>query len=337
MNRTKRLLSLIVPAAAIAAVVQMPAAAQEPAVGERVAAFEMVRVQRAPEEAARRIEALAEVLTGRDLRAEGITTALAGEDAGSSRWATPFAGDAPSLRLRFLPEHDEIRLLDEALLATPASEDAGPAGAIDAARKFLDQIAQRGLIEAAEYDVRNADIATGRIGGGSMDGRERFERVSEYRVTLRREINGIEVANAGIRLSVHPSGRVAGVRMGGVAIRSERAGALETPVGAGHTGIRRVSNAEIARRFEATVPKNAKAEVAWSKLLYAVPDDAKQAVIEPLVVYSYSLSVPTGEGDTVVSRRKIVGFSVTDPAAEPIDFTAPAREHEELVSTRREE
>lgn len=60
-----------------------------------------------------------------------------------------------------------------------------------------------------------------------------------------------------------------------------------------------------------------------------MPEDVEHVVVEPLYVVSHALRYPGDEGETVMSRRKVLGYSLTDPAAAPIDFTAPAIRHDD--------
>ena len=59
------------------------------------------------------------------------------------------------------------------------------------------------------------------VGGGPLWQPRATERKRiEYRITVRRTINGIELANAGVRIAVHASGRVSALRFGGVRVAS---------------------------------------------------------------------------------------------------------------------
>ncbi|MGI9296023.1 MAG: hypothetical protein ACR2PS_18725 [Pseudomonadales bacterium] len=130
--------------------------------------------------------------------------------------------------------------------------------------------------------------------------------------------NGIEAANAGVRLSVHASGRVAGVRLGGVSVKSAMADGFEAPTGQGKVLTRKVATGEIAQRF----------------FKYVMPEDTSKAVVEPLHVYSYS-EIYEVEGDLVPSRREVVGYSITDPKALVVDFTPAAAKGDEDEEPRR--
>lgn len=149
------------------------------------------------------------------------------------------------------------------------------------------------------------------------------------RVAARRVINGIEVANAGVRIAVHASGRVSGVRIGHVDVASRRSGNTEEPAaGKGKWMERKVSIRDLDARFEREMAQQkGRPKVAWAKVMYVLPDDQRTAIVEPLYLVSYSLHVPTDDG-VAISRRKTIGYSLTDPSAPPIDFTPPAKQHE---------
>lgn len=198
------------------------------------------------------------------------------------------------------------------------------------ARRTFDELGKRNVVNPAEYNWDGADVASTWIGAGTLDGKVTDPRRRvEYRITARRQINGIEVANAGIRIAVHPSGRVSAVRVGGPKIESKRDAGREEPTGNGRWREKKVSIPELDARFEREVaPKKGQAKVAWARVMYVMPEDQGRAVVEPLYIVSYSVHVPAADGQVAISRRKTVGFSLTDPSAPPVDLTPPARVHE---------
>jgi hypothetical protein len=68
--------------------------------------------------------------------------------------------------------------------------------------------------------------------------------------------------------------------------------------------------------------------------MYVMPDGESRAVREPMLVISYTQLRQTREGP-VASRRKTVGYSLTDPGAPSIDFDAPPAKHEGTTVTRK--
>lgn len=307
-----------------------PATGGEPKVGDRIASFEMSWAPRSQDEVGRRALAVAQVLTGGGkLRAEGVSVEpVKRKRGGDSRWAVRVA-DAPDLRIRYLPQHDELRALStELLYATAPQQDLGPERALEIAKRAFGELAAAKVVDARHFNWSKASVATTVVGGGSTEAKVISERrVVEYRITVLREINGIEVANAGVRLAVHASGQISGVRVGGVSIASDAGtAAQENPRGRGQWLTRKVESADLLRRFEReAVPAGAKAKVAWSKVLYVMDETQKAAVVEPRYVVSYSLHVPTDDGQVAISRRKVLGYSLTDTGAKPVDLVPPVR------------
>ncbi|MGI9305355.1 MAG: hypothetical protein ACR2RB_22040 [Gammaproteobacteria bacterium] len=302
------------------------AIAQQPEVGARIAALEMERVQRKPNEIAQRALATAELMLGRKVSSVGVDTAIASRT--SADWSSVFA-DAPQLLVRYLPEHDELRVINLELTSSiDSAESIGEQEAVNLARNYLSDLERRGVLDRMQFDLSRPQVGYHRVAAGEIGGQKKYDRITEYRITLRHLINGIETANAGVRLSVHASGRLAGVRLGGVNVKSVMTDGFETPTGQGKVLTRSVSTGEIAQRFFKSLPDNATADVAWSRVMYVMPEDTNKAVVEPLHVYSYS-EIHEVEGQLVPSRRKVVGFSITDASAPPVDFTPPTRQHED--------
>jgi hypothetical protein len=237
--------------------------------------------------------------------------------------------DAPELAVVYLPEYDELRIADQELaVATSPKSEVSQEEAIGIAKRAFDALAQRKLVDPRHFDWDKADIASTWVGGGPSDSREPTEkRRLEYRITLRRRLNGIELANAGVRIAVHVNGRISSVRSGGVSVASKPgADGLEEPTGAGRWLQRNTTTADLQSRFQREmVPVKAKSKVAWSRVMYVMPENKRTALVQPLYVISYSLEFPSDEGNTVVSRRKTVGFSLVDPKAAPTDLTPPVR------------
>ena len=316
---------------ALAALLPLAAAAQmrtdksEPP--KRLASFEMTRPRPSEGVVAARVSAAGEAITGRKMT-RALPAKSAAAQVGRSSWQLP---EAPGLEIAYLPDYDELRMVDTELAASTAPvRDIGQDEAVAAAKRTFEELARRKVVNTDDYAWDRADVASTWVGGGSSDGKftEQRRRI-EYRITVRRQLNGIEVANAGIRIGVHASGRVSAVRMGGPVIASKRGTAGEEPTGSGRWIDRKVGIEQLDARFEReVVPAKAKANVAWARVLYVMPEDQRSAVVEPLYVVSYSLHMPTDDGQIAISRRKTVGFSLSDPGAKPVDLTPPAKQHE---------
>ncbi len=246
--------------------------------------------------------------------------------------------DAPALDIVYLREYDELRLVNTDLTTSTAPiDEISQEEAVKLARRAFDGLATRKLIDPRHFNWDRVDVASTWVGGSSRDSKTVDKRRVEYRITLRREVNGVELANAGLRIAVHTSGRLAALRLGGVAVASKISpNGVEEPVGKGRWLKRKITPEELKARFEReVVVKNAKLKVAWSSVLYVMPENRRAALVEPLYAVSYSLEVPSDDGNTAVSRRKTVGFSLSDPNAPSVDLTPPVRAPQ-LEKTRKE-
>ena len=55
-----------------------------------------------------------------------------------------------------------------------------------------------------------------------------------------------------------------------------------------------------------------------------MPENKRSAIVAPMYVVSCSAAVPTDDDQIAVSRRKTIGFSLTEPQAAPVDLTSRA-------------
>lgn len=282
---------------------------------------------------AQRTQGVAEALLGKKLASRVTVRQLKTPDGAVRRWELAIP-EAPTWRMRYLPAYDELRAIERDVVTdTTPEKDIGEEAAREIAQATFRRLAEAGAIDDRQYDWSAAEVASAWVASGPTDGRLLERTRTEYRITLRRKINGIEVANAGLRIAVHASGRLSGLRLGGVSVASEvGADRLENPKGKGAWQVRKVASDALRERFfKEAVPKNAKADVAWARVMYAIPDEAKPGtpvVVEPRYIVSYSLQTPSDGGEIVSSRRLILAYSITDPAARPLDLAPPTRNPE---------
>lgn len=310
---------------AIAAVTLAVAAGGAAQSIEKFASFEMTWPQRSPEEVSARVNAAVEAITGQKPKS-GYAKRPYTPPAEGGRVQVKVA-EAPALEISYLPDYDEIRISDIELAASTSPEkEISRDEAVAVAKKAFEQLAARKLVNASDYNWERVDVASTWVGGGSLDGHEIEEKKRvEYRLTLRRQINGIEVANAGVRIGVHASGRVSALRIGGVAVASKTTD-IEQPTGKGRWLTSKTSVNDLQERFAREIAvKETKPKVAWARVMYVMPENQRTAVVAPLYVVSYSVEVPTDEGQTAVSRRRTIGYSLVDPQAAPVDLTPPVR------------
>ena len=314
----------VIPSAAVAGVMALAVTQTIGAQQDRIASFEMAWPTEPGAQIARRVHNAAEVMTGQKLR-EPVMAAAAAKTARSRVQIT--LPDAPALEAVYLPEFAELRIVDVELAAsTNPRRELAETEAMAVAKRAFDDLVRREVLEG-QYDWKDAAVASTWVGGASRDGKASEKRRIEYRITLRRTINGIELANAGVRIAVHASGRVSGLRLGGVRVASKSTeGGREEPTGTGRWLARQLPDEDLRSRFQRdVVPKDAKAHVAWSRVMYVMPENRRRALVEPLYVVSYSLEFPAEERETAVSRRRTVGLSLVDPKAAPIDLAPPTR------------
>jgi hypothetical protein len=293
---------------------------------ERFASFEMRWETATPEAIAARAQAVVEIMTGQQLKRRASVLPVKSTDGLIHRMDLKLP-EAPGFEIEYLLEYDELRVVDSELaVSTRPKSELSRGEALRAARKVFEQLAGRKIVDLRLFDWDRVETASTLVGDGSNDGRKTDKRRTEYRFTLRRVLNGIDVANAGLRIVIHASGRVSSVRVGGVSVASKvSASGQEEPTGTGRW-LNRGAIGDPATRFDRElVPKEAKPKIAWSRVMYVMPENKHTAVVEPLYVISYSLEFPTKEGPTVVSRRQTIGFSLVDPKAVPVDLTPPVR------------
>lgn len=324
MRRARGVLGAV---AVVALTIAGPAAAQQDKAqtDEQFASFEMTWQSRKVDAIAARVRAAAEAMTGQELRRPAVVVPSTSATAGRRVQVT--VPEVPALEGVYLADYDELRVVDTELAASTAPvREMAQDEALKLAKRAFDELAGRNLVSPQHYTWDTADIASTWVGGGPLGGQAGEKKRIEYRITVRRVINGIELANAGVRIAVHPSGRISGLRLGGVAVASKTVGKAEEPTGKGRWLRRQVATSDLQARFDRElVPEKAKAKIAWSRVMYVMPESKRSAVVAPLYVVSYSLEFPTDSGETVVSRRKTVGFSLVDPKAPPVDLTPSVR------------
>lgn len=295
---------------------------------DRLGSFEMTWTKRESGAITSRARAATEVFTGEKLSVPRITA----RKAGGSRLQLSIP-EVPSLDVTYLVDYDELRIVNVELMhSTSPKDEVSQDEAVKRARRAFDELARRKLVDARQFRWDNPDVASTWVGRGPVDGSTAEERKRiEYRITVRRVLNGIEVANSGVRIGVHVSGRVSSLRLGGVSIASRVEGDLDEPSGKGRWAKRQVGTEDLRARFEREVAARANTRIAWAREMYVMPENKRTAVVAPMYVVSYSLAVPTDDDQIAVSRRKTIGLSLTEPSAAPVDLTPPVRK---LVTER---
>jgi hypothetical protein len=202
--------------------------------GATIAAFEMGWEDAPKQDVLRRIAAAASVMLGKEIDQRAAMNSLgeAVSQTPSASWSR--LALAPQLLIRYDSAHDEVRLINEELdIITDLGGDIGEDAAREVAEKFLDQLTSTGVLDRRLYAQAVLQLGYKRIGSGTRDGKTRHDRVVEYRFTFRPRLEGIEMANAGIRMGILASGELASLRFGGVTPKGEWVGDTLRPSGKG--------------------------------------------------------------------------------------------------------
>lgn len=304
--------------------------------GMRIAAFEMGWEDAPKQDVLRRIAAAAEVMLAADIDQRAAMKSLGGAILELEPGSWSRLELAPQLIIRYDADYDEIRLINEELdIATDIGGDIGEAAAQGRAEKYLDGLASAGVLDKRLYAQAVLELGYKRVGYGSRDGKTRVDQVAEYRFTFRPRLEGVEMANAGVRMGILASGDLVSLRFGGVTPRGEWVGDKLQPTGRGGYREAKVDPNAILSRLYAGAAKDASVDIAWSRLMYVVTEEDKQVVVEPMFIVSLT-ERRLVDGEWVSSRRKTLAFSVTDAGAKPIDLDAPAVRHETPQPTRTE-
>lgn len=199
---------------------------------ERFASFEMTWPKQKVEAVATRARAAAEAMTGQEMRRTAIVVPI--KSASDTRRMQVTVPGAPALEILYLPDYDELRIGDTELAVSTAPVGEMPQDeALKLAKRVFDALAHSKLVNPRYYAWDSADVASTWVDGGSLDGKTVERKRIEYRIALRPLINGIELANAGVRIAIHTSGRMSGLRLGGVAVLLRTVGDVEEPIGKG--------------------------------------------------------------------------------------------------------
>ena len=142
-----------------------------------------------------------------------------------------------------------------------------------------------------------------------------------YVFTMLRQLNGIDFLNAGLKVTVHRSGLVSAIRVGGAEVESKENGTAAIPQGSGFVFARTVESEAVRSRFNAEFPG---ARVDWDEVRYALPELERRALIEPRRIFSFSQATRDPSGKEIISRRKYLAYSLRNEAEPPTDLSDPA-------------
>lgn len=293
-------------------------------VGDKIPVVKMAWSKVSLKNIANRVQLASELVSNRKIEKneKNQLDALMKEPETWNRWISPYE-TAPEIKVKILKDYNEIRVMNRMLIDKHDGDDVGEYRAIEIAAKYLEKFRASGLLSHKAYNLNDVQVGYGRIGGGSLRDQEQYDWIVEYRITFRPNIDGIQLANAGVRLAIHRTGKLMGVRLGGVSAKK-----TDT------TRVVKVPLEKAEDRLKSIIPKDMEPSVAWSRVMYVMPENKQSAIVEPLMVYSYSL-ITESDGQRIVSRRQTVGFSLSDENAKAIDFSSPARKHEGTDTERK--
>lgn len=271
-------------------------------VGAQLSSYNMYWKKRSAQSIVKRIEALAEIFMQKKSQSAQVSP--------YGRTQRPFA-DMPELVVKNVPDYDEIRMMNTAVLSQRdvGNPDMGEVAAKAKMQQVFNELVQASLIDAKGYDLASAGVGYLR----ELLGDQKvvvYRRVNTYGFKLMRNVNGIPVANAGLLIGIHArTGALTYLRIGGVTIDSQWNGTKELPAGGGATIARQVSTAALKSRFSADVsycPRTVLSE----RLMYIMPNGVQSAVVEPRYVIRFSRR--TGKLAQPAERW---AYSVTNPNA----------------------
>ncbi|HEX4406957.1 MAG TPA: hypothetical protein VH560_19095 [Polyangia bacterium] len=244
---------------------------------------------------------------------------LVGRHAGAAaRWAEKIAIGAANLHVEYYPQFDDLRVnnLDVEDQLNP-SADVGEAGARAVLSSVVAKLASANIIAASQYDTSTAELGyTKHMEGVSTE--TVVPQVLQYRFTLRRRINGIDFANAGMRVVVHRDGRLAALRIGGGDVKSIVTAGVEEPTGKGYRFNSVVDSAAIISRFAKETPD---ARGVRHRLMYVIMPGT--GMVEPRHVVFSAHSSDDGHGDIVIARATHAAYSLADASAAPVSLSDP--------------
>jgi hypothetical protein len=172
-----------------------------------------------------------------------------------------------------------------------------------------------GLIAPEYYDLERPVLVLDQQGSGSTEpGAPVITETIQYRYMALRLVNGVPFANAGVRVAVHRSGKIASIRLGGATIASVGPPGEERGTGTSYAIKRMIALDELSKKHDAEAAQGSSLlRTVRSQFVYMIPPNEAHA--HPVQHFSYVL-VFGSDGDISISRRQ--------DRAYPIDTVDPA-------------
>jgi hypothetical protein len=215
---------------------------------------------------------------------------------------------------------DSVWAIDEEVAHDVATEtDVGVDAAATEFNRALAGLESARIVDSATLDVAGAHRSRVMQGQGNSQGMQ-TERVKEYVFFAPRTINGVPIGEAGVRVSVHRSGKIASIRVAGAVVAaSPDSSGLAAPTGQGHLLDRTVPESELDARVRADNPD---AAVTPLGLLYWLPGNVRSAVVAPRQAYMVFPRVVI-DGQTGPGRGHRALYAVDDATASPLLAPVP--------------
>jgi hypothetical protein len=291
-------------------------------------AFRMTRTARSQADLAKSGAALAGVMYNQSAPEQAFHTALATNKAGlapANVVTEALDVEIPwqqGLQFSYRRDNDHILVIN-----APVTHDtANPVDiGVDASRAiFLSAFkssVSSGVVSA--LGLNPSDVRTSRIvqGEGSY-GQAPVERTSEYIFTVPRKVNGIEVYEAGVEVSVHRAGQIARAKVfGPTVISTVDAAGVEVADEAGYTFTASVTQADLDLRVKNEHPG---ADIQPIGVRYWLPPGGTAGVVEPAQMYFVAPKAII-EGQTIKARGSWVAYSLKDASLTPTVWPRPEK------------
>jgi hypothetical protein len=197
--------------------------------------------------------------------------------------------------------------------------DVGRAGAQRRFEATMAELVSKGAVRPDDYDLRDVRFGAVRAGYGRSDVGAQREWTKEYRFAVPRKIDGVEVYDAGVTVSVHRTGALASISVSGPVV--ERASRVPAP--------HHVQPAALDARFLAEFPGRT---ITFSGIRYVHLADG---LVKPRQMYRFASMITGPDGVAKPSRAMNVSYSLEDAAAPRIEW--PSYDPTKLAGDSRPE
>lgn len=285
-------------------------------------AFEVSWPRPSARDVAKRARGIAEVMLGERLAEGALVSELTAATApGRLLFSAALGRAGVDLQGEYRHGADEMVLSNDQLAQDSSGPDIGELAAQARCDQALQRLADAGVLERDLFDVGSALVSKTLEGTGSSDTSGQQERVLSYDFLVRQKLNGLPFANAGVRISIHRSGAIQGIRLGGARVAATRTAGTLVPASPGYTFRAKLDEAYYAGRFAQDYPHG---QIRSQGVMYILPksvdpEAGTKHVLEPRYVFSYS-----NHAGEFAGRRRYVAYSLSAREEPAVDLDAPA-------------